>query len=208
MANPTNVFGLRPVRRRDGTEWNGKARPYLIPSTAGTDYFIGDPVDLAGSTNSSEITHAGGSFIVGALPTITLATLADGNYTIGPIVGFMPVHRDSTIYREASTDRIALVADDPDLVFHIRDDGATALGITSVGLNAIMQSGSGSTVTGLSGYVLDSNGTAPSADASNMLLIERAANIDDNDATLASTVWEVVISMHRYARLNGLLGLS
>lgn len=208
MANPTNVFGLIPVRRRDGTDWNGKTRPYLIPASAGTDYFIGDPVDLAGASNTSEISHIGGSFIPGALPTITLATLADGNYTIGPIVGFMPTSRDSTIYREASTDRIALVADDPDLIFHIRDDGATALGTAGVSLNAIMQSGSGSTVTGRSGYVLDTNGTAPSADASNMLLIERAANIHNNDATLVSTVWEVFISMHRYGRLNGLLGVT
>jgi hypothetical protein len=208
LFNPRAFFGFRPVSVREGTEWNGRARPYLIPSSAGTDYFIGDPVDLAGASNTTEITHIGGSFAPGALPTITLATLADGNYTIGPIVGFMPTTRDSTIYREASTNRVALVADDPDLIFQIRDDGATALGVASVSLNAIMQSGSGSTVTGLSGYVLDTNGTAPSADASNMLLIERVANIPNNDGTLASTVWEVFISMHRYARLNGILGVT
>lgn len=206
MANPTGAFGLRPVRYRSGADWNGKARPYLIPSGVTGDVFIGDPVDLAGTANSSLITVIGGEFAVGSLPTVDLATLADGNYMIGVVVGFMPTSRDSAVYGVGATDRVALVADDPDIVFQIRDDGATALGIASVGLNAIMQSGSGSTTTGLSAYVLDTNGTAPSADASNMLLIERAANIANNDATLASTVWEVVISMHRFARLNGLLG--
>lgn len=206
MANTVAPFGLRPVRRRDGSEWTGKARPYLIPSTDNTDMFVGDPVDLAGDTNSTVVTVVGGEFVPGALPTVAAATLADGNYTIGPIVGFMPTTQASDIYGVASTTRVALVADDPDLIFEIQDDGATALGIASAGLNAIMQSGSGSTFTGKSAYVLDTNGTAPSADASNMLFIERVANRPNNDGTLASTIWEVTISMHRYARLNGILG--
>lgn len=208
MANPTNAFGLKPVRRRDGSPWTGKATPYSIPSTDTNNYFIGDPVDLAGTAtgNAASVTIVGGEFAIGTLPEIAAATLADGNYTIGPIVGFMPTTEASTVYGAASTTRVALVADDPDLVFHIRDDGTTALGIAGVGLNAIMESGTGSTVTGLSGYVLDTNGTAPSADASNMLYIDRAANINNNDATLVRTVWEVFISMHRYARLNGILG--
>jgi hypothetical protein len=208
MANIVAPFGLRPVRRRDGSEWNGKVRPYLVPTGVATDVFVGDPVDLAGTSNATTITVIGGEFQPGTLPTVALATLADGNYTIGPIVGFMPTTRDSEIYGPSATNRVALVADDPNLIFEIQDDGAAVLGVAGVGLNAIMQTGSGSTATGKSGYVLDTNGTAPSADASNMLLIERAANRVGNDATLASTIWEVSISMHRLARLNGLLGVA
>lgn len=208
MANPTNAFGLKPVRRRDGSPWTGKATPYSIPSGDTNNYFIGDPVDLAGTAtaNAAAVTIIGGEFAVGTLPEIVAATLADGNYTIGPIVAFMPTTEASTVYGAASTTRVALVADDPDLIFQIRDDGASAIGIAGVGLNAIMESGTGSTNTNLSGYVLDTDGDAPAADASNMLYIDRAANIADNDATLVSTVWEVFISMHRYARLNGILG--
>ncbi len=208
MANTVRPRGLVPVRRRDGAAWNGKVRPYLAPTGVTDNLFVGDPVDIAGTTNSTVITVIGGEFQIGSLPTIALATLADGNYTIGPIIGFMPTTQASEIYGVGSTNRVCLVADDPNLIFEIQDDGAAALGITSVGLNAIMQSGTGSTTTGLSGYVLDTNGTSPSADASNMLLIERAVNRPENDATLASAIWEVSISMHRFARLNGLLGLS
>ena len=40
MANPTNAFGLKPVRRRDGSPRTGKATPYSIPSGDTNNYFI------------------------------------------------------------------------------------------------------------------------------------------------------------------------
>jgi hypothetical protein len=207
MANTAAPFGLRPVRYLNGSQWTGQARHYYIPSGDGTAYFIGDPVDIVGDSNDAEVNVIGGSFPQATLSEIGLATLADGNYCIGCIVGFAATNRDSPIYGAASTERVALVADDPNLIFEIQDDGATALTADSVGLNAIMQSGSGSTVTGLSGYVLDTNGTAPSADASNMLLIQGLSKRLGNSLAV-SAIWDVQISMHRFARLNGLLGIA
>lgn len=197
MANTNAPFGLRPVRRFDGSPWTGQARHYYIPSGDSNNYFIGDPVDIVGDSNDAEVVVVGGTFPPSTLSEIGLATLADGNKCIGAIVGFAPTNRDSPIYGAASTERVALVADDPDLIFEIQDDGATALTADSVGLNAIMQSGSGSTVTGRSAYVLDTNGTAPSADASNMLIIHALSKRQGNSLAV-NAVWEVLINMHRY----------
>lgn len=210
MANTNAPFGLRPVRYRNGNPWTGQARHYYIPSTDSTAYHIGDPVDIVGDSNDAEVACIGGTFPPSTLSEIGLATLADGNKCVGAIVGFAATNRDSPIYGAASTERVALVADDPDLVFEIQDDGTTALTADSVGLNAIMQSGTGSTVTGLSGYVLDTNSTAPAADASLMLLIHGLSKRLGNSLAV-NAVWEVQINMHRFRATgdgDGSLGIA
>lgn len=197
MANTDRPSGLRPVRYRNGTPWNGKTRPYYVSTTPTTGIFIGDPVDIAGDSNTAEITVIGGKFAPGTLSRVTLATAGDGNRITGVVTGVRPATRDSTIYREGSTARVVDVCDDPNVVFEIQDDASGTLATTDVGLNANLVAGAGSTYTGLSGWELD--GTTPSADASNQLLIERLANIEeDNVAADGNAKWEVIINLHRF----------
>lgn len=194
MANPTAGFGLTPVRYLNGAPWDGKLRPMLIASAVATAQYVGDPVLLLGASNTAELTHIGGSFIPGALPTCTIAVAGATNKIGGVICAFMPVHRDSTIYREASTDRIAMVCVDPNVVYQVRDDASGVIGTALVGANANLVAGSGgSTSTGRSSWLLDA--TTPTNDATYQTTILNAANIANNDATLASTVWEVVINL-------------
>ena len=205
MANTSAPFGLRPVRNANGTPWTGKPGHYYLPTSDTHVVFIGDPVDVVGTSNTTEVVCLGGTFPPGTLQTVTHATLADTNFVSGVVVGFEAVTRDSTTYREASTERVALVADDPDLIFEIQDDGATALTTSSVGLNAIIESGTGSTATGLSGYTLDTNGTAPSADASNMLVIRGLSKRLNNEVGVYA-IWDVVLNTHRFARISTATG--
>lgn len=196
MANPTGAFGLRPVRR-DGGPWTGQPVRALIASGVGTAQFIGDPVVALGAGNTGMIEHIGsGTQIPGALPTVTIATAGATNKIYGVIVGFDAVTRDSTIYREASTDRVALLAPawDPEIVFQVRDDASGVIGTALVGANANLAAGSGgSTATGQSSWMLDA--TTPANDATYQCTILRAANLLNNDATLASAVWEVQINL-------------
>lgn len=209
MANTVAPFGLRPVRRLDGQPMS-QPRHYYIPAGDSTAYYIGDPVDLVGDSNDAEVVTLHGTFAPNTLSEIGLATLADTNQCVGAIVGFAPMNRDSAIYGAASTERVALVCDDPNMIFEIQDDGATALTSDSVGLNAIMQSGTGSTTTGLSGYVLDTNGDAPEANASNMLLILGLSKKQGNELATYAT-WDVMLSVHRYKAAGdgeGSLGIA
>ena len=199
MANTDTPFGLRPIRHRNGAAYNGATNPYYINSTYATALFIGDPViKVAGGSNAAFVSGAGvGEFDIGTLPEIEKATAGDGNRITGVIVGFAPLPNDLTKqYNPASTERVALVCDDPDVIFEIQSDGALAA--TSVGLNAVLiYTTSGSTVSGLSGVELDSGtATAPSADASNQLLILRASNTPGNDITAAYCKVEVLINQH------------
>lgn len=137
-----------------------------------------------------------GSFNIGTLPSVEKATAGDGNRITGVIVGFSPLATDLTKnYNPASTERVAYVCDDPDVVFEIQADGA--IPAASVGLNAVLiYTHSGSTTTGMSGVELDTTSDVPAADASNQLMILRAANRDDNDTTSTWARVEVMINQH------------
>ena len=198
MANADTPFGLRPIRHRNGAPYNGAATPMYVDSGYATALFIGDPViKVAGGSNAAAVTAPGaGSFAIGTLPSIEKVTAGDTNRVTGVIVGFAanPANLDQK-HNPASTERVAFVCDDPDVVFEIQADGAIAA--ASVGLNAVfIYTHSGSTATGLSGVELDTTSDAPAADASNQLLILRAVNREDNDTTLTHAKVEVLINQH------------
>lgn len=200
MANDDSPFGLRPVRHKNGAPYNGAVNPYYIPASYGTALFIGDPVVKTGTSNTAKVSEpSAGDFDIGTLPEINKATAGDGNALTGVIVGFSadPSNLDKQ-YNPASNERIAYVADDPDLVFEVQADGA--IPAASVGLNAVLiYTHSGSTTTGLSGVELDTTSDAPAADASNQLTILRAVNKTDNDTTLTHAKVQVKINNHTEA---------
>jgi len=187
MANVDSPFGLKPLEYLNGAPWNGQARKYAIASTYNVALFIGDPVVLAGSADAS-----------GKYATVEKATLADGNLCCGAIVAFEP---DPTaperIYHAAATTQYCYVADDPNIIFEIQMDSASDLAITDVGCNGIMiETHSGSTITGLSGIEADESDFA-NADPSNMLLLLGLVDRPDNELATHCKV-KVLISAHQF----------
>ena len=82
MANNDTPFGLRPLRHRNGAPYNGAANPYYIPSSYATALFIGDPVIITGTSNTSAVKVPGvGDFAPGTLPEINKAGAGSGGYT-------------------------------------------------------------------------------------------------------------------------------
>lgn len=150
MANSNAPFGFRPVRYRDGKDYTGAANAYNCPASDGTALGIGDPVIIAGSAAAD------------GLATITRATAAGGAYISGVVVGFIFTDpMPATKHRLASTNMTVLVADDPDLLFEAQEDSAGGnLALTNVGQNIDMIAGSLSTITGLSGFMLDTSTAA------------------------------------------------
>lgn len=212
MANVDSRFGLTPLRHKSGAPYNGAVNPYYIPSTYGTALFIGDPVVKTGTANTAAVSAPGaGSFAIGTLPEINKSTIGDTGIMTGVIVAFAadPTALE-TKHNPASTERIALVCDDPDIVFEIQADGAIAS--TQIGLNAMLiATHGGSTVTGLSGLELDTTGTAPAANASLPLVILRQVNREDNTPNAIHNKIEVRIGLHSEAwtvdLVDGILGI-
>lgn len=176
MANPTGAFGLRPVRHKSGSPWNGATVKCYISSSYATALFIGDPVLMTTTAAEKEAT--------GKYPTINASAGTDGTIIWGVITSFDPLRTDLTKqYNPASTERYCNVCCDPEVVFQIRGDGGTTLTDLVAGQNAVMiATATGSTTTGLSGFHLDEGTTtAPSANQSNPLYILNVSNLEGND---------------------------
>ena len=202
MANQDTPFGLRPVRHKSGAPYNGASNPYVIESGDGTATFIGDPVvRVAGGSNPAAVEVPGaGSFAIGTLPSVIVTAVGtvDGATKVisGVVVGFAadPTALEN-VHRIASTQRVAYVCDDPDVVFEI--PAAGAIPAASVGLNAtLIATHAGSATSGLSGMELDTTSAVPAADLSDQLRIVRAVNREDNDTTITHAKVEVVINQH------------
>lgn len=202
MANADTPFGLRPIRHRNGASYNGACNPYFKDSDYNVALFIGDPVTKQGNGNAALVTVPGlGSFAPQTLPEIKLTAVGDvstdaGRIT-GVVVGFGANPNDlSKVHSPAQTEAVVWVCDDPDVIFEIQVD--TAMAITLISVNAILiDTHSGSTVTGISGIEMDGGGgSTPAPNASFQLNIRRGVNREDNDATLIHAKYEVTINTH------------
>lgn len=191
MANANTPFGLRPVRHRSGAPYNGAATRYFVPASDSTALYIGDPVIIAGSSDADGVA------------TVTRATAAGGAYLLGPVVSVEQETRDSLTYRAASTARYVWVADDPDLQFEIQEDGVGgALAAANVGQNVDLVAGTGSTVTGLSGFQADSS-TAATTNTLQLRIMGFSRRID-NEVGNANAKMLVSINLHTLRNLTGI----
>lgn len=209
MANPNVTRGLIPRKYFDGKTWNGAANVYFVGSGDTNNLFIGDPIALAsagGTTNTTSSSPDG-------TPVATIATAAGTNKIVGSMVGIVsagtpiiPVTRDLNIFRVSAVATYILVADDPELLFEVVDDASTqtTFGTHWAGKNASLVSGSGSTITGYSGWQLA--GSTVASGSNLQLKIMRALDVADNTiagaavgATNGNQRWLVKINIHQYA---------
>ena len=198
MPNTDTPFGLRPVQHRNGAPYSGACKPYYIQSDYATALYIGDPVVITSAVNTAAVSAPGaGYFPVGAIQSINKATVNTGAIT-GVIVGFAG-RQDSPTYNPASTERVAFVCDDPEVLFEIQADGVFTP--ASVGLNAaLIYTHGGSTTTGRSGAEIDTGTTtAPGTSAGLQLKVRGFANREDNDMASANARMLVQINVHTNA---------
>jgi len=177
MANANVPRGLVPYRRTTGEPYNGAANVYYVPASVASNIFIGDPVTYL--TNSADTS---------GIPGITLATAGSSNNILGSMVGIVnggepiiPITRDLPIYHQASTAGYILVADDPDTLYEVQENGAMVQG--APGRNVNLVSGSGSTITGISGWQLNSS----TLNTTNTLQMKIIRGLEQADNLIGST---------------------
>lgn len=211
MAN--TGFGLRPIRYKDGTPWNGAFNWYYIPaSDASSVIGIGDPVISANAGAATGLAAPMG------YPQIAIA--AAGNLCRGVVIALTTVPPGDaapkalaasstdpgmTVYRPVSTAMWAAVVDDPAVVFEIMEDGLTnSLDENDIGKNAdFAVPASCDTTTGVSKVLLDSSTAATTAAQLRILRLARSAKgsyaLTDNTAGNAN-VFEVYFNEHEFAQ--------
>ena len=192
MANVSRVVGARPLGTVGSGHFNGRVNLYAIPAADGTATFVGDVVKLGGTADADGVA--------------TVAQAAAGNTPVGVIVGFIPDYSNLALqHRLASTLRYCWVADDPDLVFEMQEDAVGgALALASVGLNADIIVGAGSTTTGQSGMQLDTSTAAVTA----TLVVQIIGFVQRPDNEVATANAKVLCkwNVHQYKSV-GVLGL-
>lgn len=186
MANAVSPFGLKPVRHRNGAPFNGAARVYSVAAGNGTAIYVGDLVTLAGTSQT-----------IDGVVYSDVVQSATGDVFQGVVIGVLPTTQDSLKYRAASTQRLLLVADDPDLLFEIQEvSGGTPLAANDIGLNANVVVGTGSTVTGLSGMELN-NATEATTNTLDVKIVGFVNRADNEIGEHAK--WLVALNRHRFA---------
>ena len=151
MANSNSPRGLVPYAYAWGAPYNGAGRVYYVPVGNGTALYIGDPVAMV--TASSDGNGVG---------VAEIASAGTGDFLIGSFVGIcnsagelvIPLLQSQTPYLAAAQAAYILVADDPNLLYWIQESGN--MGSAAPGGGANLLAGSGSTVTSLSGWQLNS----------------------------------------------------
>ncbi len=187
MAYGTNApFGLQPRQYLTGATFNGQLSEYLINPAYATLIYSGDPVTMLndGTIGRWSAGHACSGTFWGCKYTTAIPN-AQGNAAFSPIWGAPGVNNIAP-----NTFVTALIADDPTILYDVQASSsanaaaaATQLGVSQNNLNlnanlslavgpftdAIVPQnpGSGSSISGQSGFYLD---TATISASANLLL--------------------------------------
>tara|TARA_R100000306_G_C4318502_1_gene113860 strand:+ start:106 stop:681 length:576 start_codon:yes stop_codon:yes gene_type:complete len=191
MANVSEKFGLRPVRKLDGSPFINAQNRYRIASGYATAIFQGDLVTPVAAGGIERHTANTTNAVVGVFNGVfytdpTTAKPTWKNYYPGSIT---------------ASDIIATVLDDPDLVSTIDSDGAFAA--ADIFKNFSVTNVTGNTNTGTSKVQLD---YSVSGTASTFVIqaIDISQNVDNSDAGSANVNVLVRINNHFYRSGTGL----
>jgi hypothetical protein len=192
MANTAEKFGLKPVRKLDGSPFINAQNRYRIANNYNTAIFQGDMVaPLASGTIARHAANTSDA-VIGVFngcfytdPTTQKPTYA--NYYPGSV---------------AADDITAFVIDDPSVVYKIDSDGAFA--VADIFKNFSVTNGGGNTKTGISEVQLDYS--VSGTNASYMLQAVDISQDVDND-TAGSVNVDVLVRINNHFFKNGGTGL-
>lgn len=177
MANSNAAFGLRPIND-NGTPWSGQGRMVAFPAAQSGNVFLGDPIIPLGGTDAFGV------------PLVGIASAGATNVILGGFIGICngpagsgyTITRDLPVYRQASILNYGFVCDDPNQLYAVQEDSVSGAIAASVAgfANANLVAGAGSTVTGYSGWQLQSSGVSASANPTFQLKIMGLLRGPDN----------------------------
>lgn len=152
MSYGTNApWGLAPTRMLNGSTWNGALNEYQLPSGYATNLFKGDPVYVTGTGTIVIATAGAGNPITGVFMGVKYTSTIQG---VNGNQVFAPNWVAGTVTQGAAN-ALALICDDPNVVYNIQSNNATGVLAADLYNNADLVAGAGSTYSGISGWMLD-----------------------------------------------------
>ena len=192
MANVAEKYGLRPVRKLDGSPFINAQNRYRIAANYGTPIYQGDlviPVTGGGIqravANTSEMVVGVFNGVFYTDPTTQKPTFK--NYYPGTV---------------NATDIMANVIDDPNVVFSIDSDGAFA--VADIYKNFAITNVTGNTATGISKVQLDYSVSGLTTSGTVLTAIDISQDVDNSTVGSANVDVLVRINNHFYSQGTGI----
>ena len=195
MPNTIAPKGFIPTKYLNSAAWNGSGNMYYIPSTDGSIMSPGDAVKSAAVSDAYGICG-----IQKALGTDVVRGVIIGFFPASPyptsLVGTLLDLTLQNIPAVKTRAYYALVADDPDTLFEVQDDGLAALTATAVNKNATFTVANPTTPAQNSASVLSTASVATTAGLN--LRIFGLVQRDDNNFGI-NAKWLVKFNQHELA---------
>jgi len=192
MANTAEKYGLRPVRKLDGSPFINAQNRYRIASNYGTAIFQGDLVKPVTGGGIERAVAATSDKVIGVFngvfytdPTTQKPTFK--NYYPGSVV---------------ASDIVANVIDDPSVVYSIDSDGAFA--VADIFKNFAITNVTGNTLTGISEVQLDHSVSGLTTSGTVLQAIDISQDTSNSEAGSANVDVLVRINNHFYDQGTGL----
>jgi len=189
MANVAEKYGLRPVRKLDGSPFINAQNRYRIAANYGTPIYQGDlviPVTGGGIqravANTSEMVVGVFNGVFYTDPTTQKPTWK--NYYPGTV---------------NASDIVATVIDDPNVVYSIDSDGAFA--VADIFKNFAITNAGGSTLTGISQVQLDYDVSGLTTSGTVLQAIDISQ--DTNNSTAGSVNVDVLVRINKHFYSQG-----
>lgn len=165
MSYGTNApQGFQPLKSQAASLWNDQLDPFRVQDAYAFSLFKGDPVILAGGYITIGTAGSAVSGVFWGCKYIN----AIGTYIFSP---YWPA--STSTFNTAGAE--CFVVDATSTLFNIQLSG-TGIAQTNIGNNANFVAGAGSTITGVSGYALDSTTVATGNATRNCKIIELTPN--------------------------------
>lgn len=169
-TNVNRPMGFRPLRYRNGSDWNGQTNMYAYSASNSAAAYIYDLVIFDSTNRTNSLTDPfmpGLPFVAAGAAAVTTAAQR------GVAVGFLPEPEFNMSvsaslglkYRVGSTLRYGMVVDDPNVIFEAQEEtgGYTSTSNNFIGKAIGTNYVAGSTTTGVSAATIKSSDSQTAA---------------------------------------------
>ena len=192
MANVAEKYGLRPVRKLDGSPFINAQNRYRIASGYATAIFQGDLVKPVTGGGVERAVAATSDKVIGVF---------NGVFYTDP-TSQKPTFKNHYPGGVAASDIIANVIDDPNVVYSIDSDGAFA--VADIFKNFAITNVTGNTLTGISEVQLDHSVSGLKTSGPVLQAIDVSKDTQNSEAGSANVDVLVRICNHFYSQGTGL----
>tara|TARA_E500000318_G_scaffold18444_1_gene19062 strand:+ start:7039 stop:7617 length:579 start_codon:yes stop_codon:yes gene_type:complete len=192
MANVAEKFGLKPVRKLDGSPFINAQNRYRIAANYGTPIYQGDLVKPVTGGGIERAVANTSDLVVGVF---------NGVFYTDPTTQ-KPTYKNYYPGTVNASDIVANVIDDPNVVYKVDSDGA--FDVEDIFKNFAITNATGSTLTGISEVQLDFSVSGLTTSGTVLQAIDISQDVSNSTADAANVDVLVRINNHFYSQGTGI----